>query len=114
MARYINADALMKKLNEDPIGQTIVQRYNIDGFIEAFPTADVVDKARYDRLLENATIMSEALNKYQTADVVEVVRCKDCKWFNDFGCAIRIVDDSDKPKDNDFCSFGERKEGGAE
>ena len=40
----------------------------------------------------------------------EIVRCKDCKWFNDFGCAIRIVDDSDKPKDNDFCSFGERKE----
>ena len=43
MERYINADALMKKLNEDPIGQTIVQRYNIDGFIEAFPTADVVE-----------------------------------------------------------------------
>ena len=43
MARYINADALMKKLNEDPIGQTIVQRYNIDGFIEAFPTADVAE-----------------------------------------------------------------------
>lgn len=40
----------------------------------------------------------------------EIVRCLDCKWFNDFGCAIRIVDDSDKPKDNDFCSFGERKE----
>ena len=71
MARYINADALMKKLNEDPIGQTIVQRYNIDGFIEAFPTADVVEKERYDRLLENATIISEALNKYQTADVPE-------------------------------------------
>ena len=43
MARYIDADALMKKLNKDPIGQTIVQRYNIDGFIEAFPTADVVE-----------------------------------------------------------------------
>ena len=44
MARYIDADALMKKLNEDLIGQTIVQRYNIDGFIEAFPTADVLER----------------------------------------------------------------------
>lgn len=44
-----------------------------------------------------------------TVDAVEVVRCKDCKWFNDFGCAIRIVDDSDKPTENDYCSFGERK-----
>lgn len=43
------------------------------------------------------------------ADVVEVVRCKDCKWFNQIGCAICIVDDSDKPTENDFCSFGERR-----
>ena len=48
------------------------------------------------------------LSKMDSADVVEVVRCKDCKWFNNIGCAIKIVDDSDKPKDNDYCSFGER------
>ena len=47
----------------------------------------------------------------QSTDVVEVVRCKDCKWFNDIGCSIRIVDDSDKPTENDYCSFGERKDG---
>ena len=54
-----------------------------DGWIkklEEQPTADVVDKERYDRLLENATIIAEALNKYQTADMVEVVRCKDCHY----------------------------------
>ena len=44
------------------------------------------------------------------ADTAEVVRCKDCKWYGHLGCAIRIVDDSDKPNDNDFCSFGERRE----
>ena len=71
MPRYIDADALMKKLNEYPIGQTIVQRYNIDGFIEAFPTADVVEKERYDRLLENANILADAVRKYQTTDVPE-------------------------------------------
>lgn len=48
------------------------------------------------------------LSKMASADVVEVVRCKDCKWFNNIGCAIKIIDDSDKPKDNDYCSFGER------
>ena len=40
----------------------------------------------------------------------EVIRCKDCKWFGRIGCAISIVDDSDKPTENDFCSFAERKE----
>ena len=46
----------------------------------------------------------------KTVDWELLVRCKDCKWFNDFGCAIRIVDESDKPKEDDFCSFGERSE----
>ena len=41
---------------------------------------DAVSKERYDQLLENSIIISEALNKYQTADVVEVVRCKDCVY----------------------------------
>ena len=48
--------------------------------------------------------------KLPTVDAVEVVRCKDCKWFEKPGCAILIVDDSDKPSKNDFCSFGERRE----
>ena len=49
---------------------------------------------------------------FPTADVQEVVRCRDCKWFGDIGCAIRIVDDSDRPSENDFCSFAERKDNG--
>ncbi len=48
------------------------------------------------------------LSEMDSADVVEVVRCKECKWFNQSGCAIYIVDDTDKPTENDFCSYGER------
>lgn len=53
-----------------------------------------------------------------TVDAVEVVRCKDCKWFADnnggewFGCsmfnAIRAVPE-DAPSGDDFCSYGERR-----
>ena len=60
--------------------------------------SDMYDKARIIAALEVTVV-----------DAVDVVRCKDCKWFGDFGCAIRIVDDSDKPTENDFCSFAERK-----
>ena len=42
----------------------------------------------------------------------DIVRCRDCKWFNDIGCAIRIVDDTDKPSEDDFCSFAERRNDG--
>jgi len=46
------------------------------------------------------------------SDSVPVVgiRCKDCKWWKTHGCAIRINDESDEPKEYDFCSFGERKD----
>ena len=42
----------------------------------------------------------------------KIVRCKDCKWFENIGCAISIADDSDKPTENDFCSFAERRTDG--
>lgn len=48
------------------------------------------------------------LGELPPADVVEVVRCKDCKWYHGIGCAIKIVDESDEPTDNDYCSYGER------
>jgi hypothetical protein len=51
----------------------------------------------------------EDVLKAPAVDAVEVVRCKECKWFNSVGCAIYIVDESDKPKENDFCSYGERR-----
>ena len=46
------------------------------------------------------------------SDIVEVVRCRDCKWFGKVGCAIMIVDDYDKPTEDDYCSFAERREDG--
>lgn len=48
----------------------------------------------------------EAIDDAPTVDAVEVVRCKDCKHRcenDDFIC-IGV-------KNNDFCSYGERKEG---
>ena len=47
------------------------------------------------------------------ADVVEVVMCRDCKHFyydtnKEPSCAF--VCGLPRPKENDFCSYGERKE----
>ena len=51
-------------------------------------------------------MMAESNSKKET----EIIRCKDCKWFGQAGCSIDIVDDSDRPNENDFCSFAERKD----
>ena len=57
----------------------------------------------------------EVIKTIPAADVVEAVRCKDCKWGktwkNEFGiegfkCDLLCVDLSPEA----FCSYGERKE----
>ena len=50
-----------------------------------------------------------------TADVVEVVRCKDCEHWGGvtFGYICRRFSGSyirNETRENDFCSYGERKE----
>lgn len=50
----------------------------------------------------------EAVRAVPAADVVEVVRCKDCKWYEKiiYTC---LQNDGMMPGEG-FCSFGERKE----
>ena len=52
-------------------------------------------------------------------DAVEVVRCRDCKWFAEnncgewYGCWLFnaiLANERDRPMEYDFCSYGERKE----
>lgn len=50
-----------------------------------------------------------AINKSR-ADVVEVVRCKDCKFNNSYNKCLNEHSIIDIPKDDDYCSYGERKE----
>lgn len=83
---YIDKDKLIKELSTMYKSPTSAEDFMTVGYDHAIadvvvtvheqPTVDVVDKEQYDRLLENATIISEALNKYQTADVVERKRGK--------------------------------------
>lgn len=55
-----------------------------------------------------------AFGKTQSADVVEVVRCKDCKHWNEDALACDLlpwVDSSEHENwyEDDFCSYGERR-----
>lgn len=48
-----------------------------------------------------------------TADVVEVVRCKDCKnWNNGYCCGVPLVGDDASyvaTEETDYCSYGKAK-----
>ena len=93
--RIIDADATIKDIDK----QVKIARVMFLG--DAIPELKQIIDERHKGFVAQ-------LNKMPTIDAVEVVRCKDCRWFGGVGCAIRIWDDSDRPKENDYCSFAER------
>lgn len=55
----------------------------------------------------------ERIRKEPSVDAVEVVRCKACKYcktaFNENLCCARSGASFPYVRDNDFCSYGERR-----
>lgn len=50
-----------------------------------------------------------AIDNTPNVDAVEVVRCKDCKYWEDNKyCATRVIDNETEP--NDYCSWGQKRE----
>ena len=75
--------------------------------------ADVSQKIADEELpLVDAGTVQYILAHTPTIDAVPVVRCKDCKFFQ-YGdyCSGDKMEHS-HARENDFCSYGERKDGG--
>lgn len=92
--RLIDADEVMIKLNGSCNMNCLYTKKQRDVMCDSCLLGDAKDY----------------IDSMPTIDAVSVVRCKDCKWRGDLGCAITIVDESDKPRDDDFCAWGERRE----
>lgn len=78
--------------------------------------SEVARESPYDRVWFSrmAARQAEIINiiyDMPAADVVEIVRCKDCRYYciNDDICAIAEAHDFNL---DDFCSYGERREDG--
>lgn len=72
---------------------------------------DILDKYGDTGGTEDANKIYRMILNQPTADVVEVVRCKDCEHgqsYNMFGSRYCLKHNDVAVKDNDFCSYGER------
>lgn len=112
MARYIDADALIEHLEDN-----LRECGNPDMDTEPITYGCSLG-------LKGALSYAQTL---PTTDVVEVVRCKDCKRLMEYAegkqriegadgdCSIRMMNTSDEQfwgvTFNDYCSYGKRKGG---
>ena len=100
MAEYKDAEPLKKQIADFKRSVNAVKPINSDyltGYISAL------------------SVVEGAIAEQPAADVVEVVRCKDCKYRKTEDCAMFYECDCGEEhtweNDNDFCSYGERKDG---
>ena len=95
--RLVDGDALIEKFNE-----------KVD-------MAECLIDARTAERFATFCALADAVEEMPTADAEVVVRCKDCKYWQDNNdvysheeCRWRR---GETPDANDFCSYGTRKEG---
>lgn len=100
MAEYKDVELLKKQITDFKRAVNSVKPMNSDyitGYISALSAVE------------------EAIAEQPTADVAEVVRCKDCIYRGREDCAMFYRCDCGEQHtwetDNDFCSYGERKDG---
>lgn len=87
---------------------------------------DLIDRNAMLKTLENSGVLGEfakyLIKKQPTVDAVEVVRCKDCRWYKESKLlapnkfCFRLKDRNGNHvgynfAPDEFCSFGERMDG---
>ena len=68
--------------------------------------------ANFAPLFLNTTACEQIKFMPTAQDVVKVVRCKDCYYYEtgkDYTPYCNHINGLDEVKDNDYCSYGERK-----
>ena len=102
MSRYIDADKMLKEYQE-----TLC--FNVLCSLCPF----------LDNIKDDTCQVEKWINAQPTADVVEVVRCKDCRYWQDnqeghYPNELCPWDKNETPDEDDYCSFGERREDGTQ
>ena len=103
------SDYIKHKEYKLPDGRTVTADFDELGIAKI--TIQAMD-ALFD-ILNSSWEKSNRKRQQKTIDVVEVVRCKDCKFYEIYpnganGDCINQIDAFNTFYPNDFCSYGER------
>ena len=94
-------DFISRQAAIDAVHHTIYEFFDVVEDDDETPMTDF-DK----KLLEVNKSISKRIASIPTADVVEVVRCKDCKYKEGSACDYSAV----YVRPNGYCQWGERRE----
>lgn len=115
MARSIDADEAKRRVIAFATGchSEVLPVDAVVMMLNQAPTVDAVSRGVHEQVRWERDVAIEQLESYgislgEKADVVKVVRCRECKYEK----TCSILWESKEPKENGYCSLGERKENG--
>lgn len=125
MSKYINADEFIREYNRIDLKPYINKGYaqQIDGYemwekwkiefdqnVRQIVARLLTEREDEDKFI--ARIKDIPIMPMPSADVVKVVRCKDCKHRNKYSDCNRLLpwDEDVYVEDGFYCKYGERKE----
>lgn len=87
-----------------------LEKSKIKQYIKDFCKGLISDDRQFDPV-DDAILLCQMIDFAPAADVVEVVRCKDCNHYIAGFCTRDINGRTNmfRMSENDYCSYGERK-----
>jgi hypothetical protein len=117
MKKHVDVEPLLNNLPDDLPYKASVKRV-----LTQAPSADVAPMEEVNRLKHILDCYAIQYGTVKDRDVVEVVRCKACKWWHErytdpladflYGVCDRPLEENIGDlytTDKDFCSYGERR-----
>ena len=117
--RLIDANALWEKFEHEPWYDNADRDEIALPMVFDAPTVDAVSRGVHDQVRWERDVAMKQLEEHSISfggiapDVVKVVRCKDCKHSEPCGESRQCLHPFglNACDGNDFCSYGERREG---
>ena len=112
MSDLISRQRLLEYIHGEPVGRLLCDKYNLDGLIKQFPSAQPYTDEEIQKMqdIEQAQLDKIRELAYQEgkADAMaEIIRCRDCKLRDTEYC--NMAHGFMGMKDDDYCSYAERR-----
>lgn len=101
MSRYIDADALIAELQKDE------ERFDKEAE-DAKDDPSGYTEGYSDAMWSRANGIRDAIVEVYDAPSIDIVRCRECRWWNKLHGCIKNDDVNLCTNADDFCSYGER------
>ena len=108
MDDLISRQMLLEYIHGEPVGRLLCDKYNLDGLIKQFPSAQPYTDEEIQKMQDIEQAQLDKAYEMGKADAMaKIIRCRECKLRDTEYC--NMAHGFMGMKDDDYCSYAERR-----